>query len=179
MDNAWFPLPAGAKWTYRGEKDGIASHEVVTVTGETKTIQGVRCTLVHDVLDQKGHVAERTNNYYAQDTDGTVWYFGEDTAELNAKGEVTSTEGTWQSGKNGAHAGIFMTANPQVGESYRQEYLKGEAEDPVRAAISKRSTTKELQDLAVAQGMVSILNDGLACARKGETSLSEVLRVAG
>ena len=129
VDNPWFPLPAGGKWTYRGEKDGIPSHEVVTVTGETKTIQGVPCTVVHDVLSQKGHVAERTDDYYAQDANGTVWYFGEDTAELDAKGEVTSTEGTWQSGKDGASAGIFMTASPHVGESYRQEYLKGHAED--------------------------------------------------
>jgi hypothetical protein len=74
-------------------------------------------------------VAERTDDYYAQDTDGTVWYFGEDTAELNAKGEVTTREGTWHSGEDGASAGIFMTASPQVGESHRQEYLKGHAED--------------------------------------------------
>ena len=129
VDNPWFPLPPGGRWTYRGEKDGIPSHEVVTVTGETKAIQGIPCTVVHDVLSQKGHVAERTDDYYAQDKDGTVWYFGEDTAELNAKGEVTSREGTWQSGKDGARAGIFMTADPQVGESHRQEYLKGHAED--------------------------------------------------
>jgi hypothetical protein len=129
VDNPWFPLPSGAKWTYRGEKDGIASHEVVTVPGDTKTIQGVDCTVVHDVLYQQGNVAERTDDYYAQDTDGTVWYFGEDTAELNAKGEVTTREGTWHSGEDGASAGIFMTASPQVGESHRQEYLKGHAED--------------------------------------------------
>ena len=139
VDNPWFPLPAGGKWTYRGEKDGIASHEVVTVTGETKTIQGIDCTVVHDVLYQKGHIAERTDDYYAQDKSGTVWYFGEDTAELNANGEVTSREGTWHSGKDGASAGIFMTASPQVGESHRQEYLKGHAEDHYAVVALGRS----------------------------------------
>lgn len=129
VDNPWFPLPAGAQWTYQGQKDGIPSHEVVSATGETKTIEGVRCSIVHDVLYQRGHVAERTDDYYAQDKAGTVWYFGEDTAELDAKGEVTSREGTWHSGENGARAGVFMTANPQVGDSHRQEYLKGHAED--------------------------------------------------
>jgi len=129
VDNPWFPLPAGGKWVYRGEKDGIPSHEVATVSGAKKAIQGVECTIVHDVLYQRGHIAERTDDFYAQDKDGNVWYFGEVTAELNAKGEVTSREGSWQSGRNGASAGVFMTASPKVGESYRQEYLKGHAED--------------------------------------------------
>jgi hypothetical protein len=129
VDNPWFPLLPGSKWTYRGQKDGIPSREVVTVTGAKKTIQGVECTVVHDVLSEKSHVAERTDDFYAQDKDGNVWYFGEVTAELNARGEVTSREGSWQSGRNGARAGIFMTSSPRVGESYRQEYLKGHAED--------------------------------------------------
>ncbi len=49
----------------------------------------------------------------------------------------------------------------------------------IRAAINQRKTTKELFDLAVAQGMTPLLVDGLNRAREGETSLSEVLRVAG
>ena len=60
---------------------------------------------------------------------GNVWYFGEDTAELNDQGKVTSTEGTWQAGRDGAKPGIYMPSAPKVGDSGRQEYYKGHAED--------------------------------------------------
>jgi hypothetical protein len=76
-----------------------------------------------------GQLAERTTDWYAQDVHGAVWYFGEDTAELNAAGKVTSREGTWQAGVHAAQAGIFMPGRPKVGQSFRQEYLKGQADD--------------------------------------------------
>ena len=129
VDNRWFPLPRGATWVYRGEKDAERARDVVHVTDAIKVIQGVRCTVVSDRLWESGHLAERTLDYYAQDIEGTVWYFGEDTAELDATGRVTSREGTWQAGRDGAKAGIFMPADPRLGESFRQEYLKGHAED--------------------------------------------------
>ena len=129
VDNPWFPLLPGMKWEFRGIKDGEPSHEFVSVSGDTKVIQGVRCTVVVDKLYVKGRLHETTLDWYAQDKSGTVWYFGEDTAELNAKGKVVSREGTWLSGKDGAEAGIFMPADPQVGQTARQEYLKGHAED--------------------------------------------------
>ena len=72
---------------------------------------------------------ERTTDWYAQDGRGNVWYFGEGTAELNAAGRVTSREGSWLAGTNGARAGVFMPARPRVGASFRQEYYKGRAED--------------------------------------------------
>jgi hypothetical protein len=129
VTNPWFPLEPGTTFVYTGEKDGQTGHDVVTVTTRTKVIQGVRCTAVEDRLSVRGHLAERTTDWYAQDARGTVWYFGEDTAELNKTGKVTSREGTWQAGVNGAKAGIFMPAHPQVGQAFRQEYLRGHAED--------------------------------------------------
>ena len=104
----------------------------MVATSETKTIQGVPCTVVSDKLYLSGVLEERTLDYYAQDKDGNVWYFGEDTAELNANGEVRSTEGTWLAGRDGAIAGIFMPADPRVEQSFRQEYYKGQAEDHFR-----------------------------------------------
>jgi len=119
-------------WEYRGVKDGQPSREIMVATSQTKTIQGVPCTVVSDKLSLSGALEERTLDYYAQDKDGNVWYFGEDTAELKPDGSVKSTEGTWLSGRNGAEAGIFMPADPQVGQSFRQEYYKGQAEDHFR-----------------------------------------------
>jgi hypothetical protein len=128
VDNPWFPLRPGTTYVYRGVKDGKPSRGVVTVTAQTETIQGVRCTVVHDRLYLAGRLAERTSDWFAQDTAGNVWYFGEDTAELE-NGKVTSTEGSWQAGVNGARPGIVMPADPRVGRRFRQEHYKGHAED--------------------------------------------------
>jgi hypothetical protein len=129
VDNPWFPLPTGTAWIYTGVKDGERGRDVVHVTGETKMIRGVDCTAVDDRLYLDGRLAERTTDWYAQDHNGTVWYFGEATAELDASGRVTSHEGSWLAGVGGAREGIFMPAHPRVGASFRQEYLKGHAED--------------------------------------------------
>jgi len=129
VTNPWFPLRPGTVFVYTGEKDGRPGRDVVTVTPRTKMIQGVRCTAVDDRLYEQGRLAERTTDWYAQDARGNVWYFGEETAELNKRGKVTSRDGTWRAGAGGARAGIFMPAHPHVGQSFRQEYLKGHAED--------------------------------------------------
>jgi len=109
------------------------------VTGATRTIAGVRATAVSDRLYEAGKLAERTTDWYAQDRSGTVWYFGEATAELDREGRVTSTEGSWIAGVDGARAGIIMPAHPRVGQSFRQEYLKGHAEDHFQV-LSLRAT---------------------------------------
>jgi hypothetical protein len=128
VDNPWFPLTPGTVLVYRGSEGNEKLRDVVTVTHRTKLIQGARCTVVEDRLYKDGALAERTTDWYAQDAAGNVWYFGEDTAELE-NGKVTSTEGTWRAGVDGAQAGIFMPAQPRVGRSYRQELYKGHAED--------------------------------------------------
>ena len=129
VTNPWFPLKPGTTFVYTGEKDGQSGRDVVSVLPGTKLIQGVRCTPVRDLLYLHGRLAERTTDWYAQDARGNVWYYGEETAELNKAGKVTSREGTWRAGVDGAKPGIFMPAHPKVGQSFRQEYLKGHAED--------------------------------------------------
>ena len=129
VHNRWFPLAAGTTFVYTGEKDGHAGRDVVRVTGATKMIRGVRCTTVDDRLYLRGRLEERTTDWYAQDDAGNVWYFGEETAELNRAGRVTSREGSWLAGIHGAQPGILMPAQPTVGESFRQEYYEGQAED--------------------------------------------------
>jgi hypothetical protein len=110
-------------------KDGEPTRDVVRVTTATRVIDGVRCVGVSDRLSTAGRLSERTTDWYAEDRNGTVWYFGEDTAELDSSGKVTSREGSWLAGVDGARAGIFMPARPSVGQAFRQEYLKGHAED--------------------------------------------------
>jgi hypothetical protein len=129
VDNPWFPLLRGTRWVYTGVKDGKRTRDVVVVTDRTKRIEGVSCVAVRDRLYMRGRLEERTTDWYSQDTHGNVWYFGENTAELDAKGHVTSTEGTWKAGVDGAKAGIYIPGRPRLGETGRQEFLKGHAED--------------------------------------------------
>jgi hypothetical protein len=132
VDNPWFPLVPGTTFVYRGLKDGEPSREVLTVTNRTKMIQGVRCAVLDDRLYLSGRLEERTTDWYAQDAKGNVWYFGEDTAELDKYGRVTSREGSWRAGVDGARAGIYMPAEPKVGQSFAQEFYAGHAEDHFR-----------------------------------------------
>ena len=141
VDNPWFPLPPGRTLRYRGQKDGVRGTDVLAVTHRTRRILGVTTTVVHDRVLAHGRVTEDTLDYYAQDRHGTVWYFGEDTKELDRRGRVTSREGTWRAGVNGARAGIFMPGRPRVGQAFRQELLKGHAEDHFRI-ISLHATAK-------------------------------------
>ena len=129
VDHPRFPLRPGAVFVYRGVKDGEATRDVGRVTAATRVIDGVRCVGVSDRLYAAGRLPERTTDWYAQDRRGTVWYFGEDTAELDRAGRVTSREGSWLAGVAGARAGIFMPARPRVGQAFRQEFLEGQAED--------------------------------------------------
>jgi hypothetical protein len=129
IDNKWFPLIPGTVLIYRGEKDGMSGRDVVTVTHRHRTILGIRATVVDDRLYLRGHLAERTTDWYAQDSRGNVWYLGERTAELDARGRTISTQGSWEAGVHGARAGIYMPAHPMPGENGRQEYYKGHAED--------------------------------------------------
>src|SRR5689334_20942606 len=117
VDNPWFPLKPGTTYVYRGVKDGKATREVLTVMRRTAVIGGIPCAVVSDRLFSEGRLAERTTDWYSQDSHGNVWYVGEDTAELDASGRVTSREGSWRTGRDGARAGIFMFAEPRVGRS--------------------------------------------------------------
>ena len=108
--------------------DGSLQRVEVTVTDRTKTIMGIEARVVHDVVTEDGQVKEDTFDWYAQDKAGNLWYLGEDTKEYE-DGKVSSTEGSWEAGVDGALAGILLPADPEVGMAYRQEYYEGEAED--------------------------------------------------
>jgi hypothetical protein len=132
VDNPWLPFIPGTVFTYTGIKDGKPAVDVVTVTAKTAVIDGVTCVVIEDRLELDGVLEEETRDYYTQDLDGNVWYFGEDTKELDAKGRVVSREGTWHAGVHGAMAGVFMEANPTVGNEYAQESYAGHAQDQFR-----------------------------------------------
>jgi hypothetical protein len=131
VTNPYFPLRPGTRWTYEGQTEDGLERKVVEVTDETRTVMGVRCVVVHDVVTLDGQVHEDTVDWFAQDRDGTVWNFGEATRKRRADGSFTPA-GSWEAGVGGALPGVVMPARPGPGGPYRQEYLPGEAEDMAR-----------------------------------------------
>jgi hypothetical protein len=130
IDNPWWPMAPGSRWVYREtDSEGTVQRVVVTVTDRTKTIaNGVEARVVHDVVTEGGQPVEVTDDWYAQDSAGNVWYLGEKTAEYE-NGKVVSRSGSFEAGVDGAEAGVIMPAEPEPGLTYRQEYYAGEAED--------------------------------------------------
>jgi hypothetical protein len=129
VDNEFFPLEPGTTFFYEGTKDGVPTRNETHVTAATILILNIDCTVVRDLAFEDGVLVEDTLDYYAQDVSGNVWYFGEDSKELDAKGRVISTEGSWRSGVNGAAPGLLMEAQPQAGDLYYQELAADVAED--------------------------------------------------
>jgi hypothetical protein len=141
IDNPYWPLARGSHWVYsEDDGEGNVNRVEVTVLDETKEVVGIQATVVHDVVSLDGEVLEDTFDWYAQDTFGNVWYMGEDTKELE-NGKVTSTEGSWQAGVDGAQAGVIMPVEPQVGMAYRQEWYTGHAEDTAEVVSLDESVT--------------------------------------
>jgi hypothetical protein len=128
--NAYFPLTPGTVTRLRGSEDGEHFRERVTITHRTRMIQGVRTTVISDITRRgNGVLAEKTTDWYAGDSSGNVWYFGESTATYDEQGHLESREGSWQAGVRGAVAGLIMPAHPKATDAYRQEYWQGRAED--------------------------------------------------
>jgi hypothetical protein len=128
IDNPYFPLTPGARWVYESKTPDGLERIVVEVTDDTREVMGVTTVVVRDTVTLDGVVIEDTFDWYAQDADGNVWYFGEDTREFE-NGVAVNAKGAWEAGIDGAQPGIVMKADPKVGDRYRQEYYKGEAED--------------------------------------------------
>jgi hypothetical protein len=133
VDNRYFPLKPGTSLRYSGvSDDGVTRQtDVVLVTNRKKQVLGVDCTVVRDTVSEQGKPVERTYDWYAQDKQGNVWYFGEDSRSPR-HGRFVKDKDSWESGVDGAKPGIIMEGKPKRGDAYRQEYYVGHAEDQAR-----------------------------------------------
>jgi hypothetical protein len=136
IDNEYLPLKPGTTFVYEGGTE----RDEMTVTHDTKKVMGVECVVVDDRAWESGQLIEKTYDWFTQDNKGNVWYFGEDTKEYK-NGKVVSTKGSWEAGVDGAKPGIIMQAHPKVGQTYRQEYYPGEAEDMAKVQSLNDSVT--------------------------------------
>ncbi len=128
VEHKFLPLDPGSEWIYHKMSDEGLEVVTVTVTDETKEIDGIEAVVVRDVVTLNGVVVEDTHDWFAQDEDGTVWYLGE-LAQNFEDGELVDLGGSWKAGEEGALPGIVMLSVPEVGVTYRQELLLTEAED--------------------------------------------------
>jgi hypothetical protein len=127
IDNPYLPMVPGTRTIYEAHTPDGLQQTTTEVTRDTKTIMGVKTAVVHDTVSLNGKTTEDTLDWYAQDRDGNVWYFGEATKKL--EDGTADTTGSFESGVNSALPGIIMPGHPKVGDRYRQEYAKGVAED--------------------------------------------------
>ena len=148
VGNSYFPLIKGRTMIYNNTAGETIT---VTVTGDTTTIMGVPVVVVTDVVEVGGKATEDTVDWFAQDTDGNVWYFGESTMATDVDNKLISVDGSWEAGVDGAKPGIIMPAGvPTVGDVYRQEWLLGDAEDAAEILSTTASESAPASGPAVA-----------------------------
>ena len=137
INNRNFPLDPGTRFTYQGSSRKAPVLDIVYVTHNTPTIDGVKTIEVRDQVFESGVLTEDTLDWYAQDDQGNVWYFGEFATQLPAG----THDGSWTAGVNGAQPGYIMEAAPKVGDGYCQENAPGVAQDAaqVLAVSTSRS----------------------------------------
>jgi hypothetical protein len=129
IPNPYLPFVPGVTYVYKGTSEEGRLRIEVKRLSVTRKVMGIDCVVVNDRVWLDGKLIEDTNDWYAQDNEGTVWYFGEEVDNYGPDGKVKDHEGAWEAGVDGALPGIAMPANPKVGRAYRQEYYFGEAED--------------------------------------------------
>jgi hypothetical protein len=133
VDNPWLPYLPGMRLRYRGVmKNGNTPQiDTVQVTHKHRTVMGVRCVVVRDTVRSRGRPVERTQDWYAQDRQGNVWYMGEETAELK-HGRFGQMIDSGPAGRNGAKPGIIMEGSPKPGDLYWQFHWPGHALDKAK-----------------------------------------------
>jgi hypothetical protein len=128
VNNRYFRLRPGALFIYEKRIPGGTERTEIEVTGQRRRVLGVLTTVVRHRGWLNGQLKEDARDWYAQDRQGNVWYFGEEVDNYE-NGRLKDHSGSWEAGVNGAKPGIVMLSNPIVGLTYRQEYYKGQAED--------------------------------------------------
>ena len=141
VHNPYVEYRPGTAFHFAGVRGKTPQTDDAVVLHKHKWILGIRCAIVRDTVSEHGRAVERTDDWYAQDRQGNVWYIGEDSFELK-NGRFVKASDSWESGVNGAHPGIIMPAAPKPGDAYRQEfYPPGKALDKARVLRLDASLT--------------------------------------
>jgi hypothetical protein len=128
VDNSLFPLATIRATVFEGTEGDAKIRSASRVLERTGRVSGVPVTVVDVREYEDGELVEHTRDYYAQHTDGGVRYMGEAVDDIE-DGKVVGHEGQWLAGKGNAKPGVFMPADPKVGDAFKQERAPGVAED--------------------------------------------------
>jgi hypothetical protein len=132
IDNRYLPYRPGMRIHFEGVRGTTPQTDDQVVLQRTKRILGIKATIVRDTVSEHGVAVERTDDWFAQDKQGNVWYLGEDSFERK-NGRMVKADDSWKSGVKGAKPGIIMPAHPRHGDAYRQEFFPaGKAMDQAR-----------------------------------------------
>lgn len=147
VDNRYFPVISGVARAYEGKVDGVIERFELTNIGAGPIILGVQTTIQRDRAFVENRIVEETFDYYAQDTAGNVWYFGEDVTnfEYDNMGNLlgTNNSSTWRGGQNSALPGFIMPVDLRAGFHYYQEFA------PFDAAIDEGQTLATDRELSL------------------------------
>ena len=154
INQTYFPLTDSKRRVFQGEveSDGtlITERFEFTTLGTGPTILGVQTTTRRDRAFKDGVLVEDTFDFYAQDTEGNVWYFGEDVTNYryDEAGNLigTDSESAWRAGVNGALPGFIMPADLTLGFKYFQESA------PIDEALDQATTIAIGQFVSIASG---------------------------
>lgn len=117
----YFVLEPGFAATYEGIEKGEKTVRTITVTKETKVVDGVETRVVVEKEIANGEIVEISRNYFAiSKKTGDVYYFGED-SDTYEHGKVANHNGSWLAGVAGARFGLALPGKPKVGAAYHQE----------------------------------------------------------
>ena len=115
----YFVLQPGTRMEYT--KENTKDTLTITVTKETKLVDGVETRIIEERETEAGKLIEVSRNYFAIDNaTGNVYYFGED-VDMYKNDKVTGHDGSWLAGANGAKAGLYMSGAPVVGAKFYME----------------------------------------------------------
>jgi hypothetical protein len=144
IDNPFFPISVGTQWVLEGANDeGAPVRLVITSLEDTELVAGVTTRVLEEREWEDDALVEVSRNFFVQTQDGTVCYYGED-VDIYEDDEIVSHEGAWRAGVNGALPGIVMPASPRVGQSFKQEFAPGVAQDEAELVAAGDSVTVSL-----------------------------------
>lgn len=114
-------LEPGRSLEYAGEERGVTVKLVVTVTEQTRRLDGVETRVVVEQRSSGGRVIETSKRYLAIDRQTKdVYCFGRDVSTYTTE-QFEGHEGSWHAGAEGAKFAMAMPAKVKAGQRFQCE----------------------------------------------------------
>jgi hypothetical protein len=127
VDNPYFGVTGVDYRLYLGEDEGEPLRIEVALTGQIKPVEwegGTTDTVESQfIATSERDLLEIAVDWFAQDDNGNVWYFGENVWNYE-EGRIANTGGTWIAGGDGP-PGLIMPGEPALGQRFNPENIPG------------------------------------------------------